>query len=105
MSNEVWRLARKPLAGWPVADDFRWQFEDMPEPALGQMLTLTIYLSLDPYQWGRRRSGAEQPGDICHGRTVSEVVQSRMDTYAEGDIVFNTNGWQAWGLTLSLIHI
>ncbi|HBX01249.1 MAG TPA: NADP-dependent oxidoreductase, partial [Gammaproteobacteria bacterium] len=31
--------------------------------------------------------------------TVSEVVQSRMDTYAEGDIVFNTNGWQAWGLT------
>ena len=99
MSNEVWRLARKPLAGWPVADDFRWQFEDMPEPALGQMLTRTIYLSLDPYQWGRRRSGAEQPGDICHGRTVSEVVQSRMDTYAEGDIVFNTNGWQAWGLT------
>jgi NADPH-dependent curcumin reductase CurA len=71
----------------------------MPEPALGQMLTRTIYLSLDPYQWGRRRSGAEQPGDICHGRTVSEVVQSRMDTYAEGDIVFNTNGWQAWGLT------
>jgi NADPH-dependent curcumin reductase CurA len=99
MSNEVWRLARKPLAGWPVADDFRWQVEDMPEPALGQMLTRTIYLSLDPYQWGRRRSGAEQPGDICHGRTVSEVVQSRMDTYAEGDIVFNTNGWQAWGLT------
>ena len=44
MSNEVWRLARKPLAGWPVADDFRWQLEDMPEPALGQMLTRTIQI-------------------------------------------------------------
>ena len=105
MSNEVWRLARKPLAGWPVAEDFRWQLEDIPEPGPDQMLTRTLYLSLDPYQWGRRRSGAEQPGDICHGRTVSQVVQSRLSGYAEGDIVFNTNGWQAWGLTGANIDV
>ncbi len=105
MSNEVWRLARKPPAGWPVAEDFRWQLEDIPEPGPDQMLTRTLYLSLDPYQWGRRRSGAEQPGDICHGRTVSQVVQSRMGGYVEGDIVFNTNGWQAWGLTGANIDV
>ena len=28
-----------------------------------------------------------------------------MDTYAEGDIVFNTNGWQAWGLTGANIDV
>ena len=47
MSNEVWRLARKPPAGWPVAEDFHWQLEDIPEPGPDQMLTRTLYLSLD----------------------------------------------------------
>lgn len=63
------------------------------------MLTRTIYLSLDPYQWGRRRSGTEKVGDVCHGRTVSQVVESRLSDYAPGDYVFNTNGWQRYGLT------
>ncbi len=63
------------------------------------MLTRTLYLSLDPYQWGRRRGGAESVGDVCHGRTVSQVIESRLDGYREGDYVFNTNGWQTYGLT------
>jgi hypothetical protein len=71
----------------------------IPEPGPNQMLTRTIYLSLDPYQWGRRRSGLEAVGEVCHGRTVSQVVKSRLPEYREGDFVFNTNGWQAYGLT------
>ena len=71
----------------------------MPVPSTGQMLTRTIYLSLDPYQWGRRRRGFEKVGDVCHGRTVSQVVDSRLADYAPGDYVFNTNGWQSHGLT------
>ena len=71
----------------------------MPVPSAGQMLTRTIYLSLDPYQWGRRRTGVEKVGDVCHGRTVSQVVDSRLADYAPGDYVFNTNGWQSYGLT------
>jgi hypothetical protein len=63
------------------------------------MLTRTIYLSLDPYQWGRRINGVEAVGDVCHGRTVSQVVQSNLPDYQEGDFVFNTNGWQEYGLT------
>ncbi len=62
------------------------------------MLTRTIYLSLDPYQWGRRRSGMEAAGDVCHGRTVSQVVASNLAGYAPGEYVFNTNGWQDYGL-------
>jgi NADPH-dependent curcumin reductase CurA len=99
LDNKQWVLARTPAEGWPVDDDFRWVETDAPSPGAGQMLTQTIYLSLDPYQWGRRRSGVEKPGDVCHGRTVSEVVESRLDGYAPGDIVFNTNGWQTYGLT------
>ncbi len=63
------------------------------------MLTRTIYLSMDPYQWGRRRSGAEEVGAVCHGRTVSQVVESNIPEYAPGDYVFNTNGWQTQGLS------
>jgi NADPH-dependent curcumin reductase CurA len=63
------------------------------------MLTRTIYLSLDPYQWGRRRSGLEAPGEVCHGRTVSQVVRSNIPAYQEGDFVFNTAGWQEYGLS------
>lgn len=97
--NQQWRLARKPLSGMPVDEDFAWVEEDLPEPKQGQMLTRTIYLSMDPYQWMRRRTGVESPGEVCHGRTVSQVVKSLAPGFDEGDYVFNTNGWQRYGLT------
>lgn len=97
--NPHWVLARTPPGGWPVDDDFAWRETTAPTPGPGQMLTRTVYLSLDPYQWGRRRRGVEAPGDICHGRTVSQVVQSRLAGLSEGDYLFNTNGWQTFGLT------
>ena len=97
--NNQWTLARTPPQGFPQDDDFRLQSLPLPALAAQQCLTKTLYLSLDPYQWGRRRSGIEQPGEVCHGRTVSQVVQSRHPQYREGDIIFNTNGWQQYGLT------
>ena len=97
--NTQWLLARTPPGGLPVYDDFRLTETPIPSPGANQMLTRTIYLSLDPYQWGRRRSGLETAGEVCHGRTVSQVVESNLPDYQEGDFVFNTNGWQAYGLT------
>ena len=97
--NQVWRLGRQPTKGWPSDGDFVYSDEPTAQPARGQALTRTVYLSMDPYQWGRRRSGVEAVGDVCHGRTVSQVVESRAEGYAPGDYVFNTNGWQRYGLT------
>jgi len=97
--NQQWLLARTPPAGWPTDGDFQWIASEIPEPGPGQCLTETLYLSLDPYQWGRRRSGTESPGSVCHGRTVSRVLQSRHPDYQPGDYLFNTNGWQRVGLT------
>ncbi|MEE2913297.1 MAG: NADP-dependent oxidoreductase [Pseudomonadota bacterium] len=96
--NQGWQLARTPLLGWPEKDDFKWFETALPEPGPGQALTETLYLSMDPYQWGRRRSGVETPGDVCHGRTVSRVLISHHQTFTHGDYVFNTNGWQSHGL-------
>jgi hypothetical protein len=97
--NQQWTLARKPSGGLPVDEDFKLIESPIPEPGAKQMLTRTIYLSLDPYQWGRRRSGLEAVGEVCHGRTVSQVIKSHLAEYAEGDFIFNTNGWQTHGLT------
>ena len=97
--NQQWLLARTPPAGLPTDDDFTLVETPIPEPGPNQLLTRTIYLSLDPYQWGRRRSGLETVGEVCHGRTVSQVMKSRLPAYAEGDFVFNTNGWQQYGLS------
>ena len=97
--NTQWLLARTPPGGLPVEEDFRLLESSIPAPGADQMLTRTIYLSLDPYQWGRRRSGLEEAGEVCHGRTVSQVVESNLPDYREGEFVFNTNGWQAYGLT------
>lgn len=97
-TNHQWLLARTPPGGLPVADDFIWRESPVPDPGPGQLLARTLYLSLDPYQWGRRRRGEEKPGEVCHGRTVSQVLKSRLPDYAEGDFIFNTNGWRDHGL-------
>jgi NADPH-dependent curcumin reductase CurA len=47
MTNELnaqWRLAATPKGGLPVAEDFLWVTQDLPEPAQNQMLTQTVYL-------------------------------------------------------------
>ena len=103
--NQGWQLARTPSTGWPITDDFTWFESQSTDPEPGQALTETLYLSMDPYQWGRRRSGVESPGDVCHGRTVSRVLNSRHDTVAEGDYIFNTNGWQMKGVVGAGIDI
>ena len=97
--NTQWLLARRPVSGSPTDDDFRMVQTPIPEPGPNQMLTRTVYLSLDPYQWGRWHNGPEAVGNVCHGRTVSQVVHSELAGYDAGDFVFNTNGWQEYGLT------
>jgi hypothetical protein len=96
--NRFWTLSDKPVGDWPGPETFELREEAIPKPADGQALTRTIYVSLDPYQWGYKRRGVDKPGAPCHARTVSQVVESRMDGYAPGDLVFNTNGWAEYGL-------
>ncbi len=82
--NQVWPLGRQPARGWPSDGDFVYSDEPTAQPARGQALSRTVYLSMDPYQWSRRRSGVEAVGNVCHGRTVSRVVESRAEGYAPG---------------------
>jgi len=96
--NRYWTLSGKPLGSWPEADTFVLREAPTPEPGPGQALTRTLYISLDPYQWGYNRRGVEPPGAPCHARTVAQVVESRMGGFQPGDFVFNTNGWSEYAL-------
>ena len=96
--NRYWTLSDKPIPPWPEADTFELREAAMSSPGPGQALTKTIYISLDPYQWGYKRRGSEKPGDVCHARTVAQVVESRIDGLNPGDFVFNTNGWAEYAL-------
>ena len=96
--NRYWTLSDKPVGGWPDEGTFALREAPMPELGPGQALTRTIYVSLDPYQWGYKRRGVDKPGEPCHARTVSQVLESRIDGLSPGDFVFNTNGWAEHGL-------
>jgi NADPH-dependent curcumin reductase len=96
--NRYWTLSKKPLGSWPEPGTFEFREEPLPVPGPGQALTRTIYISLDPYQWGYKKRGVEKPGEPCHARTVSQVMESRIAGFAAGDLVFNTNGWAEYGL-------
>ena len=96
--NRYWTLAQRPPPPWPGPETFALREAPIPTPGPGQALTRTIYVSLDPYQWGYKRRGVEPEGAPCHARTVAQVVQSNIAGLAPGDFVFCTNGWAEYGL-------
>ncbi len=98
MRNRYWTPADGEVPAWPEADTFVLNEGEVPTPGPGQALTRTLYVSLDPYQWGYKRRRVEPAGVPCHARTVSQVLESRMEGFAAGDLVFNTNGWAEYGL-------
>src|ERR1700759_4769362 len=96
--NRYWTLADRPLGPRPTPETFEVRAAPVPEPGPGQALTRTIYVSLDPYQWGYKKRGVEPPGAPCHARTVAQATESRMAGFSPGALVFNPNGWAEYGL-------
>src|SRR4026209_224145 len=69
-------------------------------PKDGEVLTRTIYLSLDPYMRGRisgARSYAQsvEPGQVIVGGTVGQAPEARHPAVARGDLVLGYDGWPA----------
>ena len=95
-------LASRPH-GEPTADNFRVESVPLPEPAEGEVLLRTIYLSLDPYMRGRMNAGRSyaapvEVGAVMEGGTVAEVIESRDPSLSVGDIVLAHVGWQSYGV-------
>jgi NADPH-dependent curcumin reductase CurA len=72
----------------------------MPTPGPGEVLTRTLWLSIDPYMRGRlsdRKSYAApvQIGEPMGGEGIGEVVASADPGFAPGDVVLGTRLWQS----------
>ena len=52
MNSRYWTLVKRPPPPWPDEATFALKAAPVPTPGPGQALTRTIYVSLDPYQWG-----------------------------------------------------
>ncbi len=92
------RLARRPV-GEPTDADFETVEAEVPPLQDGQVLLRTLFLSLDPYMRGRMSDAESYAapvglGEVMVGATVCEVVESRSDRRAVGDLVVAYTGWQ-----------
>ena len=95
-------LASRP-EGEPRAENFRIETGPVPQPGDGEVLTRTLWLSLDPYMRGRMSAAKSyaksvEIGDVMEGGTVGEVLSSNSDRFRPGDIVLGNVGWQEYGV-------
>jgi NADPH-dependent curcumin reductase len=96
-------LKRRPH-GEPAPSDFEIREDAIPEAGPGEVVTRTIWLSIDPYMRGRLREEqtyavAIQIGEVITGETVGQVVASAHEDFAPGDVVVGARGWQSHSVT------
>jgi len=110
-------LASRPQ-GEPTAANFAIIEGPIPEPGPGEVVTRTLYLSLDPYMRGRLSAAKSyakpvEIGEVMTGETVGEVIASAHPDYAPGDIVVGPRGWSThcvsggtsvWGAALTKLQ-
>ena len=89
--NRQWRLAARPK-GLPVATDWEYRTEPVPEPGDGEFLVRVLYISLDPAMRGWMNEGRSYVppvglGEVMRAGGVGRVVASPHPDFAAGDHV------------------
>jgi len=97
VSREI-RLLSRPR-GMPAAEHFALASVELGEPAPGQVLVRNTFMSVDPYMRGRMNDVKSyvppfQVGQVLEGSAVGEVIASRADGFAAGDVVTSMLGWR-----------
>ena len=96
-------LLKSRPTGMPALDNFETVERPLPEPGEGEVLTKTLYLSLDPYMRGRMSDAKSyaapaELGKPMVGGTVGEIVASKNPNFGVGDIVLAYGGWQQYAV-------
>ena len=91
LTNRQYRLAARPV-GMPKPGDWRFTTEPVSDPAQGQFLVKTLYLSLDPAMRGWMNEGKSYIppvgiGEVMRAGGVGKVVASQHPKFAVGDYV------------------
>jgi len=92
--NRQFRLAARPV-GLPKRSDWKLTEEEPRQPAAGEVLVRTHYLSLDPAMRGWMNEGRSyiapvELGDVMRAGGVGQVEASKHDGFKAGDFVSGT---------------
>lgn len=85
-------------------------FASTPLPE-GHILLKNLYLSVDPYMRGRMNTKAKsysapfEIGKVMNGGGISQVVESKRDGFAAGDIVSTFIGWEQYTVVSPAAHL
>lgn len=96
-------LIKRPV-GLPDDSCFKLTISEILDPAYGQLLLHTKFLSVDPYMRGRmndRKSYVPpfQLNKVLNGSIVAEVIESKSNSFAKGDFVVGNLPWQDYSIT------
>jgi NADPH-dependent curcumin reductase CurA len=94
----AWHLVNRPQ-GLPTNDDFELKEVELPPLADGMVRVRNLWLSVDPYMRGRMNDVKSyippfQLGEPMDGGSIGEVVESRAEGFAPGDLVQHMAGWR-----------
>jgi NADPH-dependent curcumin reductase CurA len=96
-SNRQILLVEKP-ADKLSPEHFRLREAPLPAPQDGEVLLRVRLISLDAanraWMQGATYRAAVEAGSVMAGAALAEVVESRADGFAAGDLVFADTGWQ-----------
>lgn len=103
LTNRRIVLAARPQ-GAPQSSDFSMISEPIPDLGRGEIISRTIYLSLDPYMRGRMNEGKSyaapvEIGETMCGGTVSQVLKSNNPEFAKDDYILTYDGWQEYAVS------
>ncbi len=102
LGNRQVRLARRPT-GTPVAADWSFTTEPVPQPGAGGLLLKTLALSLDPAMRGWMNEGKSYIapvgiGEVMRAGGIGKVIVSGNPKFAVGDLVSAGLGVQEYAL-------
>jgi NADPH-dependent curcumin reductase CurA len=94
----AWHLKSRPQ-GLPTANNFELKELNLAPLGDGMIRVRNRWLSVDPYMRGRMNDVKSyvppfQVGEPMDGGAIGEVVESRADGFAPGDLVQHMAGWR-----------
>ncbi|SNS45631.1 NADP-dependent oxidoreductase [Sphingopyxis indica] len=99
---KAWHLVSRPQ-GLPTIDNFA--LRDLPDAPLdhNQLRVRNRWLSVDPYMRGRMNDAKSYTASFqidqpMTGGAIGEVVESRMEGFAPGDLILHMGGWRDGGI-------
>jgi NADPH-dependent curcumin reductase CurA len=95
-------ILQRRASGLPTPDLFAVIEDAAPEPADGEVLVSTLYVTADPGMKGwigtAKNYNSVETGGTMHSFGTGVVVESRHPEVAVGDILCGRTGWQSYAI-------